>query len=138
MEGEEGSKDGGAGSEGRRRPRPAGPELPELQRAEDSASHTWGPSGSASCRPGPGLVPPPSSSWLLPLEPYAELGPDPRAAHMEFSMGPWVLRRPRQFLSFNRLVVSSAGSVFSGPSALGDPLSGDWGQLSIRDVVRPF
>lgn len=53
-------------------------------------------------------------------------------------MGLWLLRRLRQFLSFSRLVVSSAGSGFSGGSGLGALLSGDWGQLSMREAVRPF
>lgn len=62
---------------------------------------------------------------------------------MEFSRGLWLLRRLRQFLSFRRLVVSSAvveGSGFSGKlaSGLGVLLSGDWGQLSMREAVRPF
>lgn len=63
---------------------------------------------------------------------------------MEFSRGLWLLRRPRQFLSFRRLVVSSAvaeGSGFSGKpgvSGLGALLSGDWGQLSMREAIRPF
>lgn len=62
---------------------------------------------------------------------------------MEFSRGLWLLRRLRQFLSFRRLVVSSAvaeGSGFSGKpaSGLGALLSGDWGQLSMREAVSPF
>lgn len=62
---------------------------------------------------------------------------------MEFSRGLWLLRRLRQFLSLRRLVVSSAGaggSGFSGKpvSALGALLSGDWGQLSMREAIRPF
>lgn len=92
------------------------------------------PSPSSSST-GPGC---PSSAAPIGTVCGSQRIPGPRAAQMEFSMGPWVLRRPRQFLSFSRLVVSSAGSVFSCRSVLGAPLSGDWGQLSMRDVVRPF
>lgn len=62
---------------------------------------------------------------------------------MEFSSPLWLLRRLRQFLSFSKLVVSSAGaagSAFSGMpgSGLGALLSGDWGQLSMREASSPF
>lgn len=62
---------------------------------------------------------------------------------MEFSRALWLLRRLRQFLSFSRLVVSSAGAAGSGfsgipGSGLGALLSGDWGQLSMREAIRPF